>query len=107
MFIFLNLLNSEKVNKNDVSHMAFSLGEELTDALDLKNKSGIYITGPTTVNLPNGGTYGQINISKNIDNSWVFVQFLPTGLQSIYYNFYNGYGEANWSGWVKILTQKM
>lgn len=103
----INTLYSNKENKSDVPSNAFSLGAELTDALDRQNKSGIHVTGPNTKNLPDGGAYGQLVVSKSSGDAWIFLEFVPTYLGAIYYNFYNGYGNEGWLGWVKILAQKI
>lgn len=77
----------------------------MKDILSTSNNSGVYNVDPTVINTP-VSTYGKAVVSKTIDNNWIFVEFLPTSLNEIYYNFYNTYGESPvWSGWKKISLQ--
>lgn len=85
--------------------MAFTINSPVVDILSTNNKSGIYTANPNDINLPIN-TYGRVIISKNTDSKWIFVEFIPTGLGAIYYNFYNGYSHPGWSGWAKISAQK-
>ena len=67
----------------------------------------MYDTNPETINLPLH-TYGRAIISKNPEGLWTFVEFLPTDLSTIYFNFYNGYSEIpGWIGWKKIPFQSI
>ena len=62
--------------------------------------------GPNTRNLPIA-TYGMALTCKDPAGNWIFVFFLPTSLESLYVNFYNGYNDANsWTGWHNISFTK-
>ena len=84
--------------------MAFTINSPVDDILSINNKSGIYTANPDDINLPIN-TYGRVIISKNTDSKWIFVEFIPTSLGTIYYNFYNGYSYPGWSGWAKTPLQ--
>ena len=103
-------LNSDFTTlKNDTPYLPFIISTNpITDALDITNKNGIYGIGPNTKNIPTSN-YGQLTITKYADNNWIFVQFVPTSLSGIFYNFYNGYGSDSkgWSGWYKVDLNKM
>lgn len=96
----------EQLNSN-ISSIAFTIKPGLRDILDPLNKSGVYDTNPETINLPLH-TYGRAIISKNPENKWIYVEFLPTDLSAIYFCFYNGYSDpAGWSEWKKISSQSI
>ena len=92
-----------EVNSN-ISNTAFTIALDLADILDIRNKSGIYSTSPHTINTPIA-TYGKVVVSKNTNDGWIFVEFLPTDCSAIYYNFYDGYSQKAWLGWKKIPSQ--
>lgn len=97
----LNQLNS------NIPSITFTIRPGLRDILDLSNKSGVYETNLAVLNLPLSA-YGRAIISKNQENKWIYVEFLPTDLSTIYFNFYNGYSEIpGWIGWKKIPFQSI
>lgn len=90
---------------SNIPSITFTIRPGLKDILDPSNQSGVYDTGPESLNLPIS-TYGRAIISKNPDGKWIFVEFLPTGLGAVYYIFYNGYSQpAGWSEWKQIPLQ--
>lgn len=71
-----------------------------------ENVYGFMSCGPNTRNLPIA-TYGMALTCKDPAGNWIFVFFLPTSLESLYVNFYNGYNDANsWTGWHNISFTK-
>ena len=71
-----------------------------------ENVYGFMSCGPNTRNLPIA-TYGMALTCKDPAENWIFVFFLPTSLESLYVNFYNGYNDANsWTGWHNISFTK-
>ena len=71
-----------------------------------ENVYGFMLCGPNTRNLPIA-TYGMALTCKDPAGNWIFVFFLPTSLESLYVNFYNGYNDANsWTGWHNISFTK-
>lgn len=101
--------NAEDISQqnSNIPSITFTIRPGLKDILDPLNKSGVYDTNPETINLPLH-TYGRAIISKNPESLWVFVEFLPTDLNAIYFCFYNGYSQpAGWSEWKKIPSQSI
>lgn len=97
----LNQLNS------NIPSITFTIRPGLRDILDPSNKSGVYETNLAVLNLPLSA-YGRAIISKNQENKWIYVEFLPTDLSTIYFNFYNGYSDIpGWIGWKKIPFQSI
>lgn len=92
-----------QLNSN-IPSKAFTINAGMVaDILDTRNKSGVYSTDSKTLHTPIS-TYGRAIISKNEDGGWVYVEFIPTDISAIYYNFYNGYAKSvGWSGWKKTL----
>ena len=71
-----------------------------------ENVYGFMSCSPNTKNLPIA-TYGMALTCKDPAENWIFVFFLPTSLESLYVNFYNGYNDANsWTGWHNISFTK-
>ena len=71
-----------------------------------ENVYGFMSCGPNTRNLPIA-TYGMALTCKDPVGNWIFVFFLPTSLESLYVNFYNGYNDANsWTGWHNVSFTK-
>ena len=71
-----------------------------------ENVYGFMSCGPNTRNLPIA-TYGMALTCKDPAENWIFVFFLPTSLESLYVNFYNGYNDTNsWTGWHNISFTK-
>lgn len=94
-YIFLN--GSLSALFNDINIV-------LTDALNLQNQAGSYITSPITKNLPNNRDYGFLFIIYGSQKMWRLLVFIPTALDGIYINHYNAYGDPiiGWIGWVRI-----
>lgn len=102
-----NLQDQITEQNSNIPSITFTIRPGLKDILDPLNKSGVYDTNPETINLPLH-TYGRAIISKNPEGLWTFVEFLPTDLSAIYFNFYNGYSDpAGWSEWKKISSQSI
>lgn len=96
----------EQLNSN-IPSITFTIRPGLRDILDPSNKSGVYETNLAVLNLPLSA-YGRAIISKNQENKWIYVEFLPTDLNTIYFNFYNGYSDIpGWIGWKKIPFQSI
>ena len=72
-----------------------------------ENVYGFMSCGPNTRNLPIA-TYGMALTCKDPVGNWIFVFFLPTSLESLYVNFYNGYSgdSAGWTGWNSVPLSK-
>ena len=68
-----------------------------------ENVYGVMSCGPNMRNLPIA-TYAMSLTCKNSSGNWVFVFFLPTSLESLYVNFYNG--TKSWTGWHNISFTK-
>lgn len=52
--------------------------------------------------------YGMALVCQNASGKWIFIIFIPTSVDALYLNFYNGYGDSSgWSGWYNVpLTKK-
>lgn len=102
-----NLQDQITEQNSNIPSITFTIRPGLRDILDLSNKSGVYETNLAVLNLPLSA-YGRAIISKNQENKWIYVEFLPTDLSTIYFNFYNGYSEIpGWIGWKKIPFQSI
>lgn len=102
-----NLQDQITQQNSNIPSITFTIRPGLRDILDLSNKSGVYETNLAVLNLPLSA-YGRAIISKNQENKWIYVEFLPTDLSTIYFNFYNGYSEIpGWIGWKKIPFQSI
>lgn len=102
-----NLQDQITQQNSNIPSITFTIRPGLRDILDLSNKSGVYETNSAVLNLPLSA-YGRAIISKNQENKWIYVEFLPTDLSTIYFNFYNGYSEIpGWIGWKKIPFQSI
>lgn len=101
--------NAEDISQqnSNIPSITFTIRPGLRDILDPSNKSGVYETNLAVLNLPLSA-YGRAIISKNQENKWIYVEFLPTDLSTIYFNFYNGYSDIpGWIGWKKIPFQSI
>ena len=102
-----NLQDQITQQNSNIPSITFTIRPGLRDILDPSNKSGVYETNSAVLNLPLSA-YGRAIISKNQENKWIYVEFLPTDLSTIYFNFYNGYSEIpGWIGWKKIPFQSI
>lgn len=102
-----NLQDQITQQNSNIPSITFTIRPGLRDILDLSNKSGVYETNLAVLNLPLSA-YGRAIISKNQENKWIYVEFLPTDLSTIYFNFYNGYTDSpGWIGWKKIPFQSI
>lgn len=100
-----NLQDQITQQNSNIPIKAHTIQTTITDVFDIENKSGVYGTSQTTKNLP-VAAYGKVIITKNSANAWIFVEFLPTDLSSIYFNFYNGYSSPpSWGKWKKLPLQ--
>lgn len=112
-FSYLFLFRKVKIKRvvaqlnSNIPSITFTIRPGLRDILDPSNKSGVYETNLAVLNLPLSA-YGRAIISKNQENKWIYVEFLPTDLSTIYFNFYNGYSDIpGWIGWKKIPFQSI
>lgn len=102
-----NLQDQITEQNSNIPSITFTIRPGLRDILDPSNKSGVYETNLAVLNLPLSA-YGRAIISKNQENKWIYVEFLPTDLSTIYFNFYNGYSDIpGWIGWKKIPFQSI
>lgn len=102
-----NLQDQITQQNSNIPSITFTIRPGLRDILDPSNKSGVYETNLAVLNLPLSA-YGRAIISKNQENKWIYVEFLPTDLSTIYFNFYNGYSDIpGWIGWKKIPFQSI
>ena len=98
------MLNAETDVLSDKLSNIFILAEAVDDVLDIGLIPGLYSVQPAALNNPLQ-TYGMEIFISNKNKKWIFVIFIPTGLQEIYFNFYNGYddGTTGWNGWRKVV----
>ena len=69
---------------------------------------GFYSCDMTLKDLP-VNRYGMALVCQNQSGKWIFIIFVPTSVDGLYLNFYNGYSSdsAGWSGWYNVpLTKK-
>ena len=76
------------------------------DALYNGSASGMYKVNSGTLNNP-CGNYGVEIFLKDPSGGWIFVIIIPTSLEAVYFDFYNGYGYNGWIGWRKIDLAKI
>lgn len=66
----------------------------------------MYKVDSGTLNNP-CGNYGVEIFLKDPSGGWIFAIIIPTSLEAVYFDFYNGYGYNGWIGWRKIDLAKI